>query len=127
MATDPISQTIDLSKTQIFHVRAQLDTIYEPERAGQKLEWMNPVPVYGLHYRSREDRLGFAMMSVEGNRVLVDLFLRRDCPERFDIETGQRRYWIRPEMVLRSGFVPALLLMDVNQEKNSPAVGDPVL
>lgn len=86
-----VDRFIDLSTTIVCRTRPAV--VYTVDRSccpackNDVVEALNPVPVFGDS--DSLQRIGFATVSMDGDRVMAEFFIVRDCPERLDIELGR--------------------------------------
>lgn len=88
-----LGRVFDLSEVETYHCQAVL-AFRDQFTPGIDFLASNPVPVLS----SDGTRLGYAHIHQDTTRALAQIFLRRDCPERLDIENG-RSLW--PQAVFK--------------------------
>lgn len=79
---------VELDEIQVLAVSVVLDSTC----FGLSIQPATPVPVLG-HYGGV---IGHASLRSEGERLVADINLRWDCPERLSIETGSPRLYAEP-------------------------------
>lgn len=92
---------------------------------GTFLSFNNPVPVHTVGIGGRSKLIGCAVLYVEGGDIIADGVLDYATPERLDIETGQRQWWLTP--VTKNGFIKELILDTQGLSRDHLSIGTPLL
>jgi hypothetical protein len=132
----PTGRELDLSKVQTYKVRVLLlDFNNLPDHIQPGLNYVvnNPVPVLGYQSNDRDREIGSATVIIEKDRILADLFIQMDCPERLDIEQKQFRLW--PNTWFSSVFndlndiveTRINAIQPTRTPNNDPPIGDAIL
>jgi len=105
--TPAVDRAYTQEETKLFRRKAVLTYLDGPvyDFDLDRVEFENPVPVYGSDMK----KLGFAMVSVEDNRILADITIDYSTEERLLAETGSTDLF--PRFFGRMG-VPAMALFD---------------
>lgn len=102
---------------------------------GCEFQVYNPVQIFSS---DSYEVIGNAVVHTDGKRLLADLFIRRDCPQRLDLEAKVRKFWcasgfeiieaeVRDEVTYVSKCAVVELRLQEREVKNLPALGEPIL
>lgn len=139
-----MARVLDLSAVESYKAKVVLAYL-EPEEGAEiqfdpacVFEVYNPVKV--ATDEMGEDVIGHANVYTDGKRLLADLFLTRDCPQRLDIETGAKKLYPVTSFELLASCggadgptiatklqVILIYLSDYAPDTKIGAVGEPVL
>lgn len=92
---------------------------------GAVFAFTNPVPVYTVGNRATSKLIGCAVLYLEGKDIIADGVLDYATPERLDIETGQRQWWLTP--VTKNGQISQLILDTQGLSLEHLSIGTPLL
>lgn len=120
-------------------VLAEIDPNEDSEirfQPGCEFQVYNPIRV--LADGSLDDVIGHAVVHTNGKRLLADLFIRRDCPQRLDLEAKVRKFWcatgfeiieaeVRDEVTFVTKCLVHTITLQERQIANLPALGEPIL
>lgn len=130
----PEVRVFDLSGLRSYSVRALVaNSVLELSGLHSdycRLECNNPVPVV-----SGKRNVGYAtVFTDDGQRIVADVYLHRDCPERLDLENGERKLVVKPGTgadLVREGLVLTIYRLDLLEVQNpgpkDAVLGEPVL
>lgn len=138
-----MATVLDLSKADSYKAKVVLAHL-EPEPGAEIVfdpncvfEAYNPVKI--TTDENGDDVIGHAHVYTDGKRLLADLFIVSDCPQRLDIETGKKLYPVTSFELLESHggntgptiasrvSVRLIFLSDYAPDTRIGAVGEPVL
>jgi hypothetical protein len=133
-----MAQVLDLGAGKALKVRGILAFLEAaPEAEYQfapdcKFEVYNPIKV--TSDEEGEDVIGHANVYTDGKRLLADMFITRECPQRLDIENKKNLFPVTSfELLETEGDVFKRLLVrhvylsSVNPDERLPAIGEVVL
>lgn len=133
-----MAKVLDLGAGKALKVRGVLALIDAAPQAEYQFasdctfEVYNPIKV--TSDEEGEDVIGHANVYTDGKRLLADMFITRECPQRLDIENKKNLFPVTSfELIETEGDVFQRLLVrhvylsSVNPDERLPAIGEVVL
>lgn len=137
-----MAQVFDLSKLTSLSVKAVLaltDNVPDSDvKFSLDCTFMVYNPVRVVADEDGDDVIGHAVVYAEKNRLMADLFIVRDCPQRLDIEARSKKFYAVPQfeimegegdspLTIRKCFCHFIKVQEEMVDDRIPPIGEPVL